>query len=338
MESQVTESKNKMPMLSIVMPVYNVAKYLPKALDSILKQTFKDWELVAVDDGSIDGSGEIIDVYAEKDKRIRAFHKSNGGATLARVDGVKLSFGQIVTFFDADDWIEPDMYERMLRYMHTENLDIVVGGHIEEVRGDIRQPYKATEEQVFSSTQAQVELLSHKHHAWGMCDKLYRRHLFRQYNLSQRIVCGEDLLTNWMVYKKAKRIGYTPVYGYHYVKHNDSLTTAEYSWKRYTIMLVLEEIAKDKPMMVSEVRQAFDSAWRSRALGAMTGMVISGKNEFKQELSKLQGQVRADLCGCLLDPYLSNVRKILACYFALPIPLYRVGRSLLIWGERMIKK
>lgn len=329
--------KDKIPMLSIVMPVYNVAKYLPKALDSIRNQTFQDWELVAVDDGSTDESGEIIDVYAKQDRRIRAIHKTNGGATLARIDGIKLSSGQIVTFFDADDWIEADMYERMLRYMHSENLDIVVGGHIEEINGNIRQPYEVTKAQVFSPTQAQIELLSHKHHAWGLCDKLYRRYLFHLYNLSQRIVCGEDLLTNWKVYKKAKRIGYIPVYGYHYVKHKDSLTTADYSWKRYTIMAVLEEIAKDKAMMVPEVKQAFESAWRSRALGAISGMMISGNAEFKQELSKLQDQIRADLFGCLFDPYLSNVRKLLSCYFALPTNFCLLGRPLLIWGERMMK-
>lgn len=327
-----------MPTLTIVMPVYNVAEYLPKAVDSVLNQTFTDWELVAVDDGSTDKSGEILDEFAKQDKRIRPIHKVNAGATLARVDGVKFALGQIVTFLDADDWIEADMYERMLDYMDNENLDIVVGGHVEEIHGNIRQPYKVTEAQVFSPIQAQVELLSHRIHAWGLCDKLYRRNLFQGYNLSQRIVCGEDLLTNWMIYKKAKRVGYTPVYGYHYVKHEDSLTTSKYSWKRYSIMVVLEEIAKDTQLMAPEVRKVFKSAWRSKALGAMTGMMISGDAEFKQTFFNLQCQIRADLFGCLTDQYLSTIRKLLALYFTLPASFCCLGRPLLVLGERMLKK
>lgn len=331
------EKIDKTPTLTVVMPVYNAAKYLPKALESIINQTFVDWELVAVDDGSTDESGKILDTYADKDKRIRPIHKINGGATLARVEGVKLGKGEIVTFFDADDWIEPDMYERMLHYMYVENLDIVVGGNLEEINGTIRQPYKLLETQVFSSEQAQVELLSQRHHGWELWDKLYRRNLFQGYNLSKHIVLGEDLLTNWMVYKKAERIGYTPVCGYHYVKHENSLTTADYSWKRYTVISVFEEIAKDRQLMSLEVREAFDSARRRRTLGAMVGMTISGNVEFNHIFSKLQKQIRADWYGYLFDQYLSNVRKLLFCYFSLPTPLCQKGRIFLVFFERIIK-
>ena len=130
------------PLLTVIMPVYNVEKYLSKALESMLVQTFTDWELIAVDDGSTDNSGKILDDYAARDARIKAIYQVNGGATSARKTALKLSRGQYVTFFDSDDWIEPDMYERLLRYMQAEKLDIVVGGHVEEHHGEVRQLYQ----------------------------------------------------------------------------------------------------------------------------------------------------------------------------------------------------
>ena len=97
--------------ISIICPVYNVEKYLPRCIDSILSQSFKDFELLLVDDGSLDNSGNICDEYANNDDRIRVFHKKNGGVSSARNFGLKHACGEWISFVDTDDWVDSDFLE-----------------------------------------------------------------------------------------------------------------------------------------------------------------------------------------------------------------------------------
>lgn len=105
-------------MISIIIPIYKAERYLSKCVDSILAQTYADWELLLVDDGSPDNSGELCDEYAAKDKRIKVFHKENGGVSSARNLGLEMMAGEWVTFVDADDWIASDTLERCSTYFN----------------------------------------------------------------------------------------------------------------------------------------------------------------------------------------------------------------------------
>lgn len=106
--------KNEFPEISVIVPVYKVEKYLPKCIESILNQTFTNFELLLIDDGSPDRSGIICDEYALKDNRIRVVHKANGGVSSARNCGLNIAQGKYISFVDSDDWIEPDMYKKIL--------------------------------------------------------------------------------------------------------------------------------------------------------------------------------------------------------------------------------
>ena len=103
-----------MPVISVIIPVYNVEKYLRKCVDSVLGQTFKDIEIILVDDGSTDGCGKICDEYAEKDSRIRVIHKENGGLSSARNAGLDIARGEYIGFVDSDDYVSAEMYEKLL--------------------------------------------------------------------------------------------------------------------------------------------------------------------------------------------------------------------------------
>ncbi len=112
--------------ISIIVPVYNVEKYLPKCLDSIIMQTFKDWECLVIDDGSTDTSGVICDEYARKDNRIKAFHKKNGGVSTARNLGLDIALGQYVVFLDSDDlWLSPHCLSRLDSIISKTDADII---------------------------------------------------------------------------------------------------------------------------------------------------------------------------------------------------------------------
>lgn len=114
------------PKISVIVPVYNVEKYLDRCVQSILNQSFTDFELLLVDDGSSDSSGAICDQYAVKDERIRAFHKENGGVSSARNMGLDYARGEWIAFVDSDDWVEPLMYEKMYHKAVKEHADVCV--------------------------------------------------------------------------------------------------------------------------------------------------------------------------------------------------------------------
>lgn len=115
----------KRSKISVIVPVYNVEKYLSKCVESILNQTYKDIELILVDDGSLDNSGNICDNYAKNDNRIKVIHKENGGLSSARNAGLDIASGEYISFVDSDDWIDENTYEELVKKIVTTNADII---------------------------------------------------------------------------------------------------------------------------------------------------------------------------------------------------------------------
>ena len=124
--------------ISVIIPVYNVEPFLPACLDSVLAQTHRDLEIILVDDGSADSSGAICDRYAGMDPRIRVIHQENGGVSLARNRGLELATGELISFIDSDDTLEPDMYEQLVHHMQTHGADISHCGYKHLVRDEVR--------------------------------------------------------------------------------------------------------------------------------------------------------------------------------------------------------
>ncbi len=118
-----------MPEISIIIPVYNTEKYLKKCLDSVVNQTMEDIEIICVDDGSTDSSADILDAYARKDGRIRVIHKKNHGLVSARKTGIAEAVGKYAGYVDSDDWIEPDMYEKLFEIMEKNQVELVTCGY-----------------------------------------------------------------------------------------------------------------------------------------------------------------------------------------------------------------
>lgn len=118
-----------MTKVSVVIPVYNGERYLEQCISSVLSQTLYDIEIICVDDGSTDKSGLILDVYAQRDNRIKVIHKENGGSVSARNAGVDVASGKYIGFVDSDDWIEPEMYEKLYWFAETYHVDLVTSGY-----------------------------------------------------------------------------------------------------------------------------------------------------------------------------------------------------------------
>ena len=127
-------------LISIVVPIYNVSEYLEKCIESLIKQTYENIEIILVDDGSTDGCETICDTFSQKDSRIRVIHQENSGLTVTRRNGVNRASGYFVGFVDGDDWVEPNMYEKLYTYMMRYDVDIVTSRGYREYEGVYEKP------------------------------------------------------------------------------------------------------------------------------------------------------------------------------------------------------
>lgn len=214
------------PMVSIIIPVFNTEKYLRHCIDSVLSQTYKDFELLLIDDGSTDSSGSICDEYVAQDARVRVFHKENGGVSSARNVGLDNAQGEWVTFVDADDWIKPQYLEHLFGSIEKSDLVIAyatIYREEEHVGEEEYYPSHVVTEENFSVLFEENALIWHTS-PWG---KLYRRRLIQNADLKfvENVHIGEDAIFLYSYMLSAKRINVTSWTDYcYYSQMSGSLT------------------------------------------------------------------------------------------------------------------
>lgn len=203
-------------LISIIVPVYNIEEYLPRCIESILNQTYKNLELILVDDGSLDGSGAICDEYAKKDDRVFVIHKENGGSSSARNAGIRQARGEYLGFVDSDDYIEKYMYEKMVHAIDERNCNIVQVARDEiDDKGKLMQaicemPDEITE---YSAEEFLKELLLHKGDC-SFCTKLLNRDLFLSRQFPEGVL-NEDFHLLVKVLGQGESVVSLPYLGYH---------------------------------------------------------------------------------------------------------------------------
>ena len=185
-----------MKTISVIIPVYNTEKELPKCLKSICDQTYKDLEIICIDDGSTDGSSQVLDEFSMKDNRIKVVHQKNGGESNARNTGLKMASGEYIAFCDCDDWIDTDMYEILARELNCENIDMVGGSWYKET--DVYSQEIRNQLPVNSAAFTREELLkylykrdSYRGFAY-MWNKLYKREILKD-KFGKLLLFDEDL-------------------------------------------------------------------------------------------------------------------------------------------------
>ena len=167
-------------LISVVVPVYNVEKYIDKCINSIINQTYKNLEIILVDDGSPDNCGKICDEYAKKDNRIKVTHKENGGVSSARNIGIKNATGDWLTFVDADDWIENNFVEQLLKIGNQENAEIVLCGYNRVNRNNKCEVNASGDKETFNSSEYLIKALNPQT-GFGFCHmKLIKRNIIER--------------------------------------------------------------------------------------------------------------------------------------------------------------
>ena len=192
---------NEQPLVSVIIPVYNVERYLAQCLDSVINQTYPNLEIICVNDGSGDGSPDILRRYADEDARIQVIDKANGGVSRARNDALDCARGEYIMFVDSDDWVEPDACENAVNAMREYDADIVMWSYVSETENRSSRKVIFPETTVFEKEEVRAKLhrrfvgamgeeLSHPELVDSLCPvwgKLYRRSLIQKRKLRGRL-------------------------------------------------------------------------------------------------------------------------------------------------------
>lgn len=229
-------------MISIIVPIYKVEEYLPRCLDSIINQTYKDLEIILVDDGSPDKCGDICDKYAEMDNRIKVIHKKNGGLSSARNTGLEIASGDYIAFVDSDDWIEPNAYELLLDAIESMDADIAIIGYrwTDGVlnQGDIQ----IGQNRLLNKDNLWDEILTKLNNAsWN---KLYKAKLLGDTRYPIDLIHGEDLIFNLEYINRCDRGVINDTVVYNYFIRPDSITGSGFSDKKFMEITVKDEVLK----------------------------------------------------------------------------------------------
>ncbi|MEZ4357067.1 MAG: glycosyltransferase [Eubacteriales bacterium] len=259
-----------MPKISLVMPVYNGEKYIRQSVAAILNQTLKDFELILVDDGSKDLSGNICDEYAKNDVRIKVIHKENGGAGSARNAGIKIAAGKYLSFPDCDDWVDSDMYEIMYQAAEINNVDVVLCGayfHMADGKkeqtickkylADVFCDKKALRREFFNSYKYQNKNFGFWFGPWN---KLYKTEVIKRHELEfSNMRRAQDAYFNADFFDVASSAAVIDKCLYHYRANNLDIRARKYSSDMFKNQLILSnkflDIAKGWDVLDKNVEQ-----------------------------------------------------------------------------------
>ena len=210
-------------LISIIIPVYNSGKTIYDCVESVLKSTYSNYEILIIDDGSNAETAEVCDKLVLKDNRIIVIHQKNGGVSRARNCGIENANGKFITFVDADDTIDSDLLETMMSAMYREKADVVITGHRECYDdGSFKECYCSKRELVKYGDEILSEFFTTNNISWTVWAKLYTRSIVGKvrFQVGKRI--AEDMYFNYEILKKAKTIVECGFSKYNYIKHDES--------------------------------------------------------------------------------------------------------------------
>lgn len=203
--------------ISVIIPAYNVAEWLPRCIESVINQTYKNLEILIIDDGSTDETGIVADAYAEKDTRITAIHQENHGVSHARNQGLEMVTGDAVSFIDSDDSLELYMYEILVKYMDLYDAEIAHCGYKHIVGDEVRLVHDTKRIILQNAHEALDCFVSGRLFGGGLWSKLFRTELIRELKFREDLKINEDILFNFQAFCKAEKTVFVDYAMYNYI-------------------------------------------------------------------------------------------------------------------------
>ena len=230
-------------LLSVIVPVYHTEKFLDECIESITNQTYKNLQIILVDDGSPDRSGEICEMWGKRDPRIQVIHQKNAGQALARSVGLRAAAGDWVAFVDSDDYIAPEMAELLLRTAAESGADIAEGGHCLDVDGEIQERKGFSNRPLLFSKDALTFFLEGRTVSPSVCcGKVFRRSLWEGVAFPN-LATAEDLVVLAQLLGKMDRMAQVDKVFYYYRQNADSVTKSPYSEKNIDLIKALRQVS-----------------------------------------------------------------------------------------------
>ncbi len=292
--------------VSVIVPVYNVEEYLPRCIDSVINQTYKNLEIILVDDGSPDNCPRMCETYAERDERIKVIHKENGGLASARNAGLKIAVGAYITFVDSDDYIKSDMLERMITLAEDKNADVVQIAFEREKFGLVESDVAENEiKTIVGDENIRLYALDRILRPEA-CGKLYRAELFKNIEFDSEIKYAEDVEFGLRFYKNVKCSVVSNEKMYFYSVNQNSLTASSLSPGRLA----------EPEMLLNAALAERDCAWLYKcilfryvrcAFAVLNRMVSENRGETYGELRKGLMMLKFDV---FFDKYIGAKYKM----------------------------
>ncbi len=303
-----------MPKVSVIIPVYNVEKYLKECLDSVVNQTLKDIEIICINDGSTDGSLDILKEYAKKDNRIKIINKENGGLSSARNEGLKCVTSKYCYFLDSDDSIEPNLLETAINILNNNQIDYYCFGskvftenekdlvqYTESINGDLKIKFNGITNAIFDIGQNQ------NIHVWN---KVFKTSIIKKNNI--RFIEGllyEDIFFTWYYFFLSNRIYFEPRIFHHYRVHSNSIMEQATLHKSYESAIpyllnwheLFLEISKNKKLFSKNYRNLLIllNSYKRRAIEMANSEDKSRIKELTKTYKKELDEVFIKECGLI---------------------------------------
>lgn len=324
------------PLVSVIIPVYNVEKYLGECLKSVQKQTYSNFECVVVDDGSPDACGQIADDFAKKDSRFRVIHQKNGGISMARNTGYDNSSGEFVCFLDSDDYWEEDYLTYFLYMITSNNADIALSLNYYDIRHTHQMEHD--ELQMVFSEEIMKKIFYFKLHM-GVWNKMYRRAYLDKYNIRHfpSLKFGEGMTFNIYALQHTKEVavGFRRVM---YYRYNFDSATRRFIWddSRRSGFLAFDHMEKAIADNSESVKKAFAChVWWSDFWINLGIVKARQMNEYRELYREYRSNIRKNIAAPLKSE--DVVKKKIFALFAFVSP-YLASRFLVIREQMFIKK
>lgn len=300
-------------LVSIIIPVYNIEAYLDRCLESVVNQTYKNLEIILIDDGSTDNSGAICDKYKENDVRIKVIHKENEGVSKARNVGIDIANGEFIGFVDSDDWLKEDTIEKLLFYIKKYSADIAQCNitYINDKGEERSYKEKAKELLVYNKEESLIGLLD-EDIITAVCNKLYRKSAIKniRFEIGKRM--GEDGYFNFQIFKNIEHLVSISEGNYYYYMRNDSVTHSDFSLSYMDLFYIDKKILSEVGNNDKEIRiSAINKLIRTSLYFAIKIRQEKLINKFKKEYIELINIIKKYGIKCIFSTKISNKYSVL---------------------------
>lgn len=303
----------KVPLVSIIVPIYNVESYLKKCLDSIVRQTYKNLEIILIDDGSTDNSGVIADKYAKKCKRIRILHKKNSGLSSARNAGLRIARGQWIAFVDSDDYVNNNYISKLVQLAIKRNADIATCNYnMVDLSGKIKKPSLHWTSKVLTGQEAVNDVFENKRQA-SIWLSLFKANIFKEHTIT--FPEGreyEDIPTRIKTLSFASKVAYTNERLYYYVIRKNSITHKDFTKNVYR-----DKIAAirdmDKFLKINETKSnnLFYTYYKYRVIESILND-MANRNALRLNTKRIWHDTRKQLTSLYPNVEFPNVKTKIA--------------------------